>query len=316
MAGPRRILTGFPLRAPGWWLTVAYKCFVQRTRQANAPPGCAHLACGSSSVEIFATKGGVHPHEADNTVTSRTQSLFYEVFEHLPRQGPGSLACTQRALDLCGELPARPRVVDLGCGGGAQTLDLAQLTDGSILAIDSHAPLIQRLRAKLEEQGLADRVEARVGDMSRLSLAPESFDLVWSEGALYNIGLEQALPLCRQLLRSGGYLAFTDAVWCTPDPPAQVRAAFADYPTMGSVDEVLALVQRGGWALIGHFALPPAAWWDRFYTPMEQRLAQLRRKYVADVEALAVLDEIAEEPAMHRRWGDTYGYEFFVLRKP
>lgn len=79
-------------------------------------------------------------------MTSRTDEIFFEVFEELPRQGPGDLACTQRALELCGGLPSSPRVADLGCGAGAQTLHLASLLDGSILAIDSHPPLINRLR--------------------------------------------------------------------------------------------------------------------------------------------------------------------------
>ena len=46
----------------------------------------------------------------------------FEVFEALPRQGPGDRACAERALALCDELPATPRILDLGCGVGAQTM--------------------------------------------------------------------------------------------------------------------------------------------------------------------------------------------------
>lgn len=248
-------------------------------------------------------------------MTSRMQEMFFEVFEPLPRQGPGNLACTQRALSSCRELPSRPRILDLGCGSGAQTLDLARLTGGSVLAIDSHAPLIERLRSRVEDDALSDRVEARVADMFALRLPPASFDVVWSEGALYNLGLERALPMCKSLLRPGGYLAFTDAVWRTDDPPAEVREAFADYPTMGRVDDVLSLVEDGGWLLVDHFELPERAWWRDFYEPMEQRIGMLRVQYASDAEALSALAEIAKEPAMHRRHGDHYGYEFFVLRR-
>lgn len=242
--------------------------------------------------------------------------MFFEVFEPLPRQGPGNLACTQRALSCCGTLPASPRILDLGCGSGAQTVDLARLAGGSILAIDSHVPLIERLRSRVENEELADRVEARVADMSALRLPPASFDLVWSEGALYNLGLERALPMCKDLLRRGGYLAFTDAVWRTDDPPAEVRAAFADYPTMGHVDDVLDLIERSGWLLVDHFGLPEEAWWNDFYEPMEKRIDMLRGQYASDGEALHALDEIAKEPEMHRRSGNHYGYEFFILRRP
>jgi len=246
---------------------------------------------------------------------SPMHEIFLEVFEPLPRQGPGSFACTRRALALCHSLSPSPRILDLGCGAGGQTLHLARLTDGSILAIDSHPPLVDRLRAQLEDEALTGRVEARVADMLALDLTPERFDLVWSEGALYNLGLESALPLCARLLCPGGYLAFTDAVWRSDDPPPDVREAFADYPTMGKVDDVLSLLQRGGWSVVDHFDLPQEAWWDDFYDPMEQRIEALRSKYAHDAEALAALDEVAKEPQMHRRSGHQYGYTFFVARR-
>jgi ubiquinone/menaquinone biosynthesis C-methylase UbiE len=248
-------------------------------------------------------------------MTSRADEIFFEVFEELPRQGPGNLACTRRALKLCRELPSSPRVADLGCGAGAQTLHLASLFDGSILAIDSHPPLIERLRAKLKEQSLSGRVEARVADMSALDLPPKSFDLVWSEGALYNLGLETALPMCAYLLCSGGYLAFTEAVWRATDPPPEVLEAFADYPTMGGVEDVVSLIEANAYSLVDHFDLPDEAWWADFYVPMEQRIEALRVKYAEDVEALSVLDEAAKEPQMHRRNGHHYGYEFFIAQR-
>jgi SAM-dependent methyltransferase len=242
--------------------------------------------------------------------------IFFEVFEALPRQGPGNRASAARAFALCRDLPPSPAVIDLGCGVGGQTLHLAELTSGTIVAVDSHAPSIERLRATVAEHGLAGRVSPVVGDLSALEQPPASFDLVWSEGALYNIGIESALRVCRRLLRPGGYCAFTDPVWCTENPPPEVKAIFEDdYPTMGRVPDVLAAIERHGFSLIGHFTLPDEAWWDDFYTPMRHRIEQLRRRYADDDEALAVLDRIAEEPEMHRRHSDCYAYEFFVTRR-
>jgi SAM-dependent methyltransferase len=248
--------------------------------------------------------------------TPRFRQIFFEVFESLPRQGPGSRACAAKALALCHDLPPAPAVLDLGCGVGGQTIHLAELTSGSIVALDSHAPSIKRLRATVAARGLAERIRPVVGDMASPGLPAASFDLVWSEGALYNIGIENALRICHGLLRPGGYLAFTDAVWRKENPPPEVKASFEDdYPTMGRVPDVLAAIARRGFSLIDHFSLPDAAWWDDFYAPMQQHIEDLRCRYADDGEALAVLDQLAQEPAMHRRHSDYYAYEFFVVRR-
>lgn len=253
-----------------------------------------------------------------NEPSPRFWEIFFEVFESLPRQGPGNRACAERALGLCRDLPPSPAVLDLGCGVGGQTLHLAELIEsGPIVAIDSHAPSIERLRAAVADRGLAQRIDAIVGDMADPQRPRGSFDLVWSEGALYNVGLRNALRICHDLLRPGGYLAFTDSVWRKENPPPAIKASFElDYPAMGRLEDDLAAIQESGLELVGHFTLPDEAWWDDFYTPMETRIAELREKYSADAAASAALEQIAEEPRMHRLHCDFYAYEFFVARLP
>lgn len=241
---------------------------------------------------------------------------FFAVFEALPRQGPGSRDCSARALAMCPDLPASPEVVDLGCGSGAQTVDVAELTGGTVVAVDAHLPFAAMVAERAAARGLVGRVRTITGDMAASGLPDGCADLVWSEGALYNLGLERALPLCRGLLRPGGYLAFTDAVWLTDEVPAAVRAVFADYPTMGSVSDALDAITRAGFEVVGHFPLAQEAWWDDFYTPMRSRVAELRADASLTAEALAVLDECDAEIDVRAEHGDTYGYEWFVARRP
>ncbi len=246
----------------------------------------------------------------------RFQQLFLEVYEALPRQGPGNRRCAERALALCGGLPPSPAVLDLGCGVGGQTLHLADLTSGPVLALDRRAPSLARLRAMLIERGLARRVRPVVAELARPPLAAAAFDLVWSEGALYSIGLERALRVCHALLRPGGRLAFTDAVWRKDDPPPEVKALFdTDYPTMGWTEDDLALIACCGFSVLGHFTLPDEAWWEDFYRPLQRRIAELRRQLVDDAEACGILDQLAAEPELHRRYSGYYAYEFFVARR-
>lgn len=249
--------------------------------------------------------------------TPRFWEIFFELYEGLPRQGPGNRACAEKAFGLCRELPPTPAVLDLGCGVGGQTLHLASMTSGTIVAVDNHAPFIERLGRTVAERGLSDRIRPLVGDMANPGMPPESFDLIWSEGALYQIGIENALLICHGLLRPGGYLAFTDAVWRKDNPPPEIKTSFdLDYPEMGMVADVLEAIDETGLSLVHHFTLPDEAWWDEFYTPMERRIEDLRGKLAGDTEALGVLDQLAQEPEMHRRYSDFYAYELFVARRP
>ncbi len=85
---------------------------------------------------------------------------------------------------------------------------------------------------------------------------------------------------------------------------------------MGSLDDDVAAIHDGGFEIVGLFPLPDEAWWDDFYMPMEARIDRLRSKYASDMEASAILDQLAEEPSMHRRYSDFCAYEFFVVRRP
>jgi hypothetical protein len=74
-------------------------------------------------------------------MASKLPDFFYEIFDpSLPRLGPGSPASTRRAFNkLFPDGAPRPRrILDMGCGNGTQTLELARLTGGHILAVDNH----------------------------------------------------------------------------------------------------------------------------------------------------------------------------------
>ena len=71
----------------------------------------------------------------------RATALFYELFSGLPRQGPGTAEGTRRALRLVPDVGPRTRVLDVGCGTGAQTLVLADSSPSRIVAVDIHPPV-------------------------------------------------------------------------------------------------------------------------------------------------------------------------------
>jgi SAM-dependent methyltransferase len=239
---------------------------------------------------------------------------FFRLFEALPRQGPGSDACTREALRRLGPLPAAPRVLDLGCGSGRSSLVLAEELRAKVIAVDIHQPFLDALGAAARERGLGRLIEMRCADMRAPGVPAGSIDLLWSEGALYLLGFADGLRLSRALLATGGYAAVSECSWLTAEPPAEAAAFFrAGYPGMAGIEQNFGRARTAGFDLVDHFALPAAAWWDEYYTPLEQRMADLAPK--ADPELAAVIAETRCEIELYRRHGDSYGYVFYLLRR-
>src|SRR5512143_1497178 len=128
-------------------------------------------------------------------------SVFFEIHSGLPREGPGDEASTLRALRLIRDLPAAPEILDVGCGPGAQTLVLAGATKGFVTAVDNHAPFLDELRGRASRAGLAERVRAVEASMFELPFEDAAFDLIWSEGAIYQMGFDHGLRSWRRFLR-------------------------------------------------------------------------------------------------------------------
>jgi SAM-dependent methyltransferase len=147
--------------------------------------------------------------------------------------------------------------------------------------------------------------------MAAMDVPPASFDLIWCEGAAYLLGVPRALRQWRPLLRPGGRIALTEAVWLAPNPSAAARANFQDYPAMTDVAGTRAHFREAGYELLGDFVLPADAWWN-YYAPLEARVANLQDVMAGDPDSLAVWREVRDEIDCYRRHGDDFGYAFFV----
>lgn len=243
-------------------------------------------------------------------------NIFFEVHRDLPREAPGGDIFTRQAFESLPPLDGHPAILDIGCGPGAQTLVLAQLSSGDITAIDTHAPFLDCLRQRARDAGVGDRIHPQCISMMALPFPDATFDLIWSEGAIYIIGVEAGLQQWRRYLKPGGYLVFSELVWLHANPPAPVRDFWQSaYPAMQTVGEVGDRCQVQGYCLLDQFVLPAAAW-ENYYQPMEGRIQDLRQVYAQQPDALTVLEQEQQEIDIYRQFSDWYSYAFFVLQLP
>ncbi|WP_072390925.1 class I SAM-dependent methyltransferase [Hyphomicrobium sp. CS1BSMeth3] len=237
---------------------------------------------------------------------------IFDFYAELPQQGPGRNSETLRVLSCISDrLPPRPTIADLGCGTGRATLALASaLPDAAITAVDFSEVFCRRLRNEVARRGLADRVQVVEADMAAPPTARGSLDLLWSEGAAYNIGFENALSLWRPLLRSEGLAVISECTWLSEKRPAEVATFWATaYPAMGTRDENVSRATSAGYEIIDTHTLPAAAW-DDYYDPITEaieagRVAQLGPAFIAELE---------QERAIFAASEGSYGYVFYILK--
>ena len=262
-----------------------------------------------------------------NEMDQQEQIQFlYEIFDSsLPRLAPGDTASTKKALNTL--FPdksrrkstsdsAKLKILDIGCGNGAQTIQLAKHVEGTIVAVDNHQPFLEELQRRAEAEGISEKIQLYLKDMRALELEKGTFDLIWAEGSLYIMGFREGLVVCHDLLVPSGLLAASELCWLQPDQPAECRQFFDnEYPVMVDIATNLNTIKSSGYEVLGHFTLPESTWWISYYQPLENRLQLLREKYVTDPIKIKMIESVQIEIEVYRKYSKYYGYVFYLMQR-
>jgi SAM-dependent methyltransferase len=244
------------------------------------------------------------------------EELFYKIFESLPRQGPGDKKSLQKAYKELEGLPVCPDILDVGCGTGGQTLELALVSGGNITAIDNHGPFIEILKKNAASAGYKDRIIALVQDMGTMDFEKDSFDLIWCEGAAYFVGISNALSAWKQFLRPGGYIVISELVWFKKEAPCEVKDFFQnEYPEMKYYSDIFSVVKNAGYKRVAYFALPKKSWWNDYYLPIIKKIEEISPDYLGDKNAKKIFNILLREMDIYRKYSEFYGYGFYITRK-
>lgn len=243
-------------------------------------------------------------------------NLICEYFTGVERQGPGSREVTNKALGFIDRLTEQSRIADFGCGTGGQTIVLAENTPGQITGLDLFPDFIRIFNYNAEQLNLQDRVKGIVGSMDHPPFGEEELDLIWSEGAIYNIGFQYGLNEWRKYLKPGGYVAVSEVSWFTGERPAEIHKFWMDaYPEIDTISNKVAQMQLAGYIPVACFILPENCWTEHFYAPQVEAQEKFLRKYAGNKTAEAFIANQRHETQLYYKYKAFYGYVFYIGKK-
>ena len=242
-------------------------------------------------------------------------NIIYDYFSNTERQGPGSPEITLKALSFIDGLNEKSKIADIGCGTGGQTMVLAKNTASEIIGIELWPGFIKRFNQNFQDQNLQDRVKGIIGNMENLPFQEEELDLIWSEGAIYNIGFERGLNEWRKFLKQGGYVAITENTWFSEERPDEIQDFWQKaYPEIDTIYNKIAQMQRAGYLPIATFVVPDTIWTD-YYALQPQMQESFLKKYNGNKSAEEFIGYQRYEAELYRKYHAYYGYVFYIGKK-
>lgn len=242
--------------------------------------------------------------------------ILREIREGVRVENEMRLIYTREAYHKIPEI-STPRILDIGCGRGEVTLELARLSNGEVIGLDINQTSLDELTKKAEENGLSDQIHVMNRSMHNMDFHDESFDILWSEGSIFMIGFEQGLEAWRRFIRPGGFLVVHEMTWLQEYPPQEILGHWVKVYSGIKTDYAnLQLITDCGYELIDHFQVPEEAWWHDYYGPLEALILQLFEKYASNPEALKVLEKVQHEVDLYRKYSKWYGSAFYIMMKP
>lgn len=234
------------------------------------------------------------------------------LFGGMKKLGPGDDTYTLKVLK---NLPRKSfdLIVDAGCGAGRQTLVLAKALKSMIHAVDTYEPFLNTLSELAVEEGVNDLIKTHCMDIASIPREFKNIDLLWSEGAAYNIGFSNALSCWATVMKPHGLVVVSELTWLSRSIPEQVKAFFDyEYPDMKAHEENIQIAKASGYRVLDTVLLPPKTWVEGYYDVLEPRARSLLDHPDSGVRKCA--QEMLKEIEVFQISEGCYGYVFYVLQ--
>lgn len=243
--------------------------------------------------------------------------LLIDLHKGASRQGPGGDTETERAIELAQIDRRSPlKIADIGCGTGASTLVLARLLNAEIIAVDLFQDFLDVLETRARSEGVAEKITPLRASMDNLPFEDEEFDVIWSEGAIYNIGFKKGIVDWKRHLKPGGLLIASEITWTTGARPAELQNHWnSEYPEIDLASAKIKILEDNGYSPVGFFVLPEPCWLDNYYQPMRSNFRQFMERHNHSEDACSMVDAERHEIELYEKYKAYFSYGVYIAKK-
>lgn len=246
-----------------------------------------------------------------------TLQLLVDLHINNKRQGPGSDKTFQRALELSEiDINSELQVADIGCGTGASTIALAKKTKSKITAIDFVPEFLNRVNESAVATNVSSQIKTVQADMAELPFEKEQFDVIWAEGAIYNIGFENGIEKWSNFLKPKGTIVLTEITWLQKDLPKELKEHWhTEYSEIDFASNKLRQLELNNYMPIAYFPLTEEAWIDGYYGPLEAGFKSFLKRNNNTKATQSIIEAERQEIALYKKYKDYFSYGCYIAKK-
>ncbi len=244
-------------------------------------------------------------------------SLIIDFHKEAGRQGPGSVQTTLKALSFCDLDPNTTlKVLDIGSGTGSSSFVLAKMLNAEIIAVDFLQEFLDVMQKQIEERGYSDKIMSLCASMDDLPFKKESFDLILSEGAIYNMGFLEGIRYWKNFLKPHGKMIISEITWTTNNRPQELQDFWVNvYPQIDTASNKIKQLEECEYRTLSYFTLPEDCWLKNYYIPMQNRFDAFLDKHNHSDEAKALVESEKQEIALYEKFKNYYSYGMYIVEK-
>jgi ubiquinone/menaquinone biosynthesis C-methylase UbiE len=204
------------------------------------------------------------------------------------------LVYTRKAFLVLPEID-NPYILDIGCGSGIPTMELARLSGGQVLGIDIDQLQLDKIEEKIGKESLSDKVHTLKCSIDEMNFEDESFDIVWSEGSISVVGFEKGINEWRRLIKPKGFLVIHDSLI--------------------NLDSKLEQISKSGYKLLEYFIISKDIWLKEYFLPLSKEIEYVKEYCNSESEAFHELEKYQQQIDEFEKNPELNQSVFFVMQK-